>query len=319
MKEYCRNANPTFKASKMSELDLYLTQAIPIQRGSVGIIVLNFKKHLLTIQCIQSLKAQTYTDAEILLVDNASQDGSVESFRTLHPELQLLESRLNRGYAGGNNLGIRKYLEEGKEFIWILNNDTIAPPNALLRLVEALRANSRWGMAGSQIKAPEQPQATLQMGGGRVSLWSGLNQAIVNAADLSGLNYLTGCSLLIRTEALRKVGLMDENYFHYWEDVDLSFRMQKGGWELGYVPDSVIYHHEGGSLATHSPRAAFFYSRSVVRFFLQNSPHPIRPILISTFLRFGKALLHLRFKLALSVLRGVWQGIHRYPLPYTSE
>ncbi len=294
-------------------------QSIPIRSGSVGVIVLNFKKHLLTLQCIRSLKTQTYTDLEILVVDNASQDGSVEAFCAMYPKLQLFESSFNRGYAGGNNIGIRRCLEEGKEFIWVLNNDTVAPPDALLRLVEALRANPQWGMAGSQIKSLEKPHSTVQMGGGRISLWSGLNRAIVNPAKLPGLNYLTGCSLLIRTEALGKVGLMDENYFHYWEDVDLSFRMRKAGWELGYVPDSIVYHHEGGSLATNSPRAAFFFSRSIVRFFLRNSPHRISPILISTCLRLGKAVIHLRFNLARSVLRGVWQGIRRYPQPYTNE
>lgn len=304
---------------EMIELNSHSKRTAPIQLGSVGIIILNYKRHLLTLKCIQSLKTQTYTDSEILLVDNASQDGSAEALRALHPELQLLESPLNRGYAGGNNLGIRKFLGEGKEFIWILNNDTIVSPDALQRLVAALQANPRWGMAGSQIKALEQPQPILQMGGGRISLWSGLNRAIVNSMDLPGLNYLAGCSLLIRAEALRIVGLMDEDYFHYWEDVDLSFRMQKMGWELGYVPDSIIYHHEGGSLATNSPRAAFFFSRGVVRFFLRNSPHRISPILISTLLRICKALLNLRFKLALSVLRGVWQGIRRYPHPYTNE
>ncbi len=305
----------------MPELESSSAQVMQheIKLGSVGVVVLNFKKPILSVACIRSLLMQAYPDLAILIVDNASNDGSVDLFRSEFPGIPLIESKSNLGYAGGNNLGINRFLKEAKEFIWVLNNDTVAPPDTLQHLVKALHANPQWGAAGSHIKAIDKPLSTIQLGGGRISLRSGLNRAIVNSADLPGLNYLTGCSLLIRTQALREVGLMDENYFHYWEDVDISFRMRNGNWTLGYVPDSIIYHHDGGTLATNSPRAAFFFSRSIVRFCLRNLCHRFTPILISTVLRISKALVHLRFDIALAVLRGVYQGIRHYPRAYKNE
>jgi GT2 family glycosyltransferase len=299
-----------------SEPDSSANRDAPIKPGSVGIVVLNYKKAALTIACIHSLKIQTYSDFEILLVDNASNDLSADIFRSEFPDLRLIESAFNLGYAGGNNLGIRRFLNEGKEFIWVLNNDTIVPPQTLQWMVHGLQSHPEWGMAGSHIKDIKDPNVTIQLAGGRVSVWSGLNNPIVNPIKLPDLNYLTGSSLLIRNHALKSVGIFDEGYFHYWEDVDLSFRMERGNWKLGHVLNAIVYHHEGASLATASSTAAFYYSRGIVRFFLKNSSTKIIPIFISTLLRLVKALFYLRFTTMMSVLRGAWQGIRYYPKNY---
>lgn len=290
-----------------------------IKVGSVGVIVLNYKKPLLTVECLRSLKAQTYPDFEILVIDNASNDASIDIFQSEFPELRIIETPFNRGYAGGNNIGISTFINEGKEFLWVLNNDTVVPPETLQQMVDALQFNPKWGMAGSQIKALGQPNQTVQLAGGCVSIWSGLNQPIINPLKLHNLNYLTGSSLVIRACALNDVGFFDENYFHYWEDVDLSFRMKKANWELGYAPQAIVYHYEGASLSTASSTAAFYFSRGIVRFFLKNSYTKMVPIFISTFLRLVKALLLLRFQIAVSVLHGLWQGIRNYPGPYSAR
>jgi hypothetical protein len=284
----------------------------------VGIVVLNYKKATLTLDCVRSLQtmAMDETPVEILIVDNASKDGSVQTLREALPDIPLFESEANLGYAGGNNIGVKLFLERGAAFVWILNNDTKVAPDTLQRMILELRNHARLGMVGSNIRSAERPECTLQMGGGRISLWTGLNRPVVTSGALGRINYLTGSSLLIRREALEEVGLLDDHYFHYWEDVDLCFRMRAAGWDLGCVPAANVYHHEGSSLSTGSPKATFYFSRGIVRFFLKNSTTGLLPVLVSTTLRMFKAILLLRFRTAGAVWNGFWSGLKGYPKAY---
>lgn len=288
----------------------------PIRAGSVGIVVLNYRKADLTLACVESLRRQTHGDIDILVIDNHSEDGSEEKLGSGLEGARFLPTDSNLGYAGGNNVGIRLFLEEGKEFIWILNNDTDVPPGTLARMVEALRAAPALGVVGANICAMEPPNATVQMGGGRLRPFLGLVRPITDRRDLPALTYLTGSCLLVRSEVFNRIGVLDDAFFHYWEDIDFSLRVRKAGWKLACIPEAIIYHHEGASLPTGSPKAAFYFSRASARFFLKHSRIGILPVLLSSTLRVGKALCKGRPAVARAILTGLWQGLSQYPAPY---
>ncbi|MDA8169534.1 MAG: glycosyltransferase family 2 protein [Nitrospiraceae bacterium] len=190
-----------------------------------------------------------------------------------HP-LIIIRTGWNLGYAGGNNVGIRYALKKsGFDYIWILNNDTEIKKDTLPEMIACAESDEKTGMVGSKLLYHHNPAFIQMAGGGRINPYAG-NVAIIagNARDDGKwdhpfeLDYACGASLLVRKKAIESVGLMDEKYFLYWEDVDWGVRARRKGFKLAYCPKSVLLHKEGGTSGSLSPKTDYYWVRNGLYF-----------------------------------------------------
>jgi GT2 family glycosyltransferase len=261
-------------------------------RVSVVIVNWNGKHHLG--ECLGSLRTQTFRDFEIILVDNDSQDGSREYVRGYFPEVRLVALQKNCGFAGGNNAGIR--VASGR-YLALLNNDTKVDPAWLTNLLEEAEANpSTVGMWASKILSYDNPGIIdnvgllmypdgLGRGKGRLEVDKGQFDRTSEAF------FPSGCAGLYRGAMLDEIGLFDEAFFAYADDVDLGLRARLAGWQCIYVHSARVYHKYSASSSAHSPFKAFLVERNRIWVLLKY--YPVEMILISPFVTLTRLLVHL--------------------------
>ena len=185
----------------------------------------------------------------------------VAKARSRDARLVLIQTGANLGFAGGNNVGIRYALACGDcDFVWLLNNDTVVEHNSLSAMVRMAEADKKLGICGSQIRMYDSPHAIQTMGGRRYFRWSGRSRPLrdlmtphVSTAP-GAPDYIEGASMLISRECLETIGLLEESYFLYFEELDLAARAQRF-FLLGYSPASIVYHKEGASIGSATVRA----------------------------------------------------------------
>jgi len=277
------------------------------KNGSPGVccVVINWNGWRDTIACVESLAAQNYSDLNILVVDNASTDDSVERIRAAFPKIGMLRAEKNRGFAAGSNLGSRCALARGAEFVWLLNNDILAPPDTVSKLMAEM-ADPGVGIVGSVLKYLDDPGRIQAWGGGSIVPWMGYARHFEAPAELDGRSFLTFASVLFRREMLEQVGLLDEGYFMYFEDSDLCFRAREAGWKLAVAAETAVLHKEGGSSpAKKSARLDRIVTASGLRFLDRHG----RPRLVAKGLfvlsRLAKRAVRGNFSGVLAVWRGV--------------
>jgi GT2 family glycosyltransferase len=219
-------------------------------------IVLNWRQYELTSRCLHSLLELNYVDCRIVMIDNGSDDGSARRLQEeFGSSIIFISNSENLGFAGGNNVGIRYALEQGANYVLLLNNDTIVDADFLRPLVEALEKDKQVGAATPKIYFLEESgERRLWAAGGRVSMWLGLSgnrgrgEIDVGQFDkLEEVAFGSGCCLLMRREVLEQVGLLNEAYFAYYEDLDWCYGARAKGYKILYVPRSKIWHAAGAS------------------------------------------------------------------------
>jgi GT2 family glycosyltransferase len=227
--------------------------------ADVAVIVLNWNGRGVTLACLESLRKADLGGAAVWVVDNGSRDGSLAAIRDRFPEVRVVALPENRGYAGGNNAGIRAALEAGAKAVLLLNNDTEVASDFLGPLLWALDRDPRAAAVSSAIMRLDSPNV-LQQAWCEVHFGYGLCRRVgVNA--LPGEGYDTprrvdaaiGCSLLIAADVLGRVGLLDEAYFAYHEEIDWCVRARAAGYYLYYEPYSRVYHHYSKSTDVTRP------------------------------------------------------------------
>ena len=290
---------------------------------SVVCVVLNWNGWRDTIPCLQSLAGQDYAALQVLVVDNASTDDSVERIREAVPAVELLQAAANRGFASGCNVGTRVALERGADFIWLLNNDTIAPPDTLTKLVAAA-SDPQTGVVGTVLRYAHNPAGVQAWGGGSISRWIGYGTHFRGPAPLDATSFLTFASVLLRRELLEAAGLLDEGFFMYFEDSDMCFRARAAGWRLAVATDTAVLHKEGGSVrpdgkARRSARTDRIVTASGLRFLRRHGrPRSVAPMLFVLF-KLGKRILYGDFAGANAVLHGVRDWWHDRPCAFQEE
>ena len=241
--------------------------ALPLSvYNPVYIIVLNYRGAEDTISCLQSLAGLNYPDYHLIVVDNASGDGSVEQLKQFQTNFQksfvLIESPENTGYSGGNNLGIRHVLalpQSENASIWLLNNDTTVDPDALTLMMA--QAQQRGGLVGPLIMYPD---GSYQQVGVKINWWTGGTRGYPQSAlhDGMAVDALSGASLLLPASVFRHVGLLDERFFLYCEDVEFCLRAAQANYPLSVAINACIYHQEGASTGKISLRTQYYYKRN---------------------------------------------------------
>jgi len=211
----------------------------------------------------------------------------------------LVRSESNLGFAGGNNIGLKYFLKfEHFEFVWLLNNDTVVRPDTLMNLVQfGIESNSSIGVIGSKLFNYYQP-TVLQAVGGRYYKWFGkINEIGAGQID-SGqwdmtefdVDYVIGASMFVKKKFVERVGLMEENYFLYFEELDWAIRGKRKGWGLGFCHESRVYHKMGSSINQgkkneNSELSDFYSSRNKILIALNFFPYTLIT-LYPAFLRF---------------------------------
>jgi GT2 family glycosyltransferase len=257
---------------------------------SVLIIVLNWNGWRDTVKCLTSLKRLSYPNVRIVVVDNRSTDDSVSQILQAFPDVAIIEAEKNLGFAGGCNLALRKALQDGAEYVWLLNNDTTVDPGALLAMVEMADADPKIGAVGSAIYSTEEPERLLAWGGGYINFWLGRSRHFLTSVPNNEIQFLTGASLLLRRCALDSVGLLDEGFFMYWEDGDYCFRLRRAGWTLAVAGGSMVWHKEQGTVGKKSTLMDSHFNRSATRFFARHAPIPFISIWVGIGLRIAKRI-----------------------------
>lgn len=230
----------------------------------VSVIIVNWNGMNYLDNCLKSVRNQNYKPIEIIIVDNGSKDGSLDFVKKNYPEVNIIANDVNRGFAGGNNDGIKR--AKG-EFIALLNNDTVAHPDWLLHLVRIIRSSPRIAGVCGKIYSLEVPDRVLftlpKLNPYTASaLWVTINPGVHK------VDYLSGNAMMVRRSVIDEIGEMDEEYFAYYEETDWCARMIRAGYELLYVPDAVIWHKQFGS---SSGKFQFYQmERNRIRFALKN-------------------------------------------------
>ncbi|WP_180128975.1 glycosyltransferase family 2 protein [Rhodoferax sp. BLA1] len=272
----------------------------------VTAVVLNWNRWSDTLACVASLQHQDYANLKVLIVDNDSTDDSVKQIRAAVPGIELLQSGDNLGFGGGCNVGIRRAIAEGADYVWLINSDSTADAHALSALVDVAEQNPALGSVGSVLYEVDVPTQIQLWGGGRVRLCCGQSR---HQTAPSPLDFISGASILLRRDALVAVGMFDQSaYFMYWEDTDLGFRLRKAGWQLGVAEDSRVWHKQSASLGKGNPLLDEYFTRSGVRFLRRYAPIPSISILFMLGMMLAKRSLMGEWRRVQAVVKGFWEA-----------
>jgi GT2 family glycosyltransferase len=282
-----------------------LTETADSAQPSVACILLNWNGWEDTVGCLTSLSKLNYRNFLTIVVDNGSSNDSVTRLRDACPEILLLETGRNLGFAGGNNVGIRHAISQRVEYIWLLNNDTEPHPDALTELVNKAASNPRFGAIGSTLMYAHDPNSVQAWGGGRINVWIGRSFHTLVPQEDGWFDYITAASVLIPRRALEDVGLLDDGFFLYWEDGDLSFRLRKKGWKLGVAAGSTVLHKEHASTGRNRRVIDRYVIASGIRFLHKHSPAPWLSIPLFLALRIWKRLLSGQFRRVGDIAGGI--------------
>jgi GT2 family glycosyltransferase len=240
----------------------------------VSIVTVNYNQSAATCDMLESLYASGYPNLEVLVVDNASPSDNPKVMKEKFPQIILIQSNQNLGFAGGNNLAIR---QAKGDFIYLLNNDTIIPENHILLLVQALISDHTTGVVCPKIKSYDDPNLILFAGCTPLSSITVRNKMIGFAENDHGQYnvrkqsaYAHGAAMMLKREVIKTVGLMNEQYFLYYEEIDWSTRIRKAGYSIDYIPDTYVLHHESLSTGKDSPLKSYYLNRNRVLFILLN-------------------------------------------------
>jgi len=241
----------------------------------VFIIILNYNGQAVIKNCLASVFKIDYPDFEVVVIDNNSNDGSFEFAKSNFSKAHFIKNEENLGYAAGNNVGIRFSLERMADYILLLNNDTEAEKDFLTRLVDAAEKDEKIGIACPVIFNGNNKQ--IWFSGGKIK-WLTMktaHQISASAADSYETGLATGCAMLVRATVFKKIGLLDEDYFLYWEDTDFSLRSRRAGFKNIVVTGSWIYHFEKSE--ARPKQKTYWLVVSGLIFFQKNTPAILWP------------------------------------------
>jgi GT2 family glycosyltransferase len=225
----------------------------------LSVILVNYHGASDTLECLRSLSESTFRDCDIFVVDNASGDGLVSMIAAEFSTVIFIQNPKNVGFARGNNIAIQQALDRKADYILLLNNDTLVAPDTLQRLIDRMEGDTSIGIAGPKIYYAS-PSDHIWYAGGHYNVHSGTASHIgIGEVDSAlydvpcATQYVTGCCLLARRRVYETVGLLDESFFAYLEDVDFCHRARLAGFGIVYEPTARIWHKVSRSSAWDSP------------------------------------------------------------------
>ncbi len=243
------------------------------KQSNIAVVVLNWNGEKDSLSCIAALQKQT-TGHDIIAVDNNSTDNFVSIVKQNHPEIVLLKNNVNKGFAGGVNTGIRYVADNDYEFVALINNDATPEPSWLEELNSQMSSEKVGIATGKLLKT----DGTIDSTGDQYTSWGlayprGRNDVDSGQYDIGQEVFgATGGASVYRIEMLKQIGLFDEDFFAYYEDVDISFRAQLAGWKVAYSPKAVAYHKVGASSGKVPGLTTYMTIKNLPWLFLKNVP-----------------------------------------------
>lgn len=251
-----------------------------LNRPLVSVIVLNWNGKRFLEDCLISLEKQSYSNFEVIFVDNGSTDSSVDFIKKKFPWVKLIENKENLGFAAGNNKGIK--ISSGK-YIVTLNNDTKTDRKWLESLVNVAESSNNIGMCASKVLLLKRPNVIDSVGiniyPDGMSKQRGYLEIDTGQYDkIEEILLPSACAALYRKEMLDQIGLFDESFFAYCEDTDLGLRGKLKGWKAVLAPSAIMYHLYSGTAGRYSPLKAYFVERN--HFWVALKIFPLRLLLM---------------------------------------
>jgi GT2 family glycosyltransferase len=283
----------------------------------VIVVVLNWNLKDDLAECLASLERMSCPDAGVVVIDNASEDGSVEMVRARFPGVPLIVNECNLGFAGGNNVGLRYALSQGAECVFLLNNDAVVAADMLTRLVNVMLAEPSLGILGPKILYHGTEDRVWYLGHRR-SRWLPVPHRVnPHLGEHPGeptwfeVDYVSGCGMLIRREVLEEVGLLDEGLFMHYEDADYCRRAQEAGYRVACVPGARMWHKISQSSRREAPAVRRAKARNRVLFY-RKYPHGPHPWLTAAFVLVSTAVIMVRDLLGgdVGLIRPHAQGLY---------
>jgi GT2 family glycosyltransferase len=242
----------------------------------VAAVLVNYKTPKDTLEAVSSLKANGYDNLEIIVVDNASDDGLAEMLSLEHLDVHLIRNEENLGFPGGCNVGIRKGLEMGTDYILLFNTDAIATPGMLREMVRIAESRPDIGILGPAVTMDN--GTTTWYRGGTINRTLGYTRhpgmgepLPPDGEDPAPTDFVTGCCMLIRREVFEAVGPLEEDYFLYVDDVEFSERARRAGFQVAYCPGVVAKHKVSATAGIRgtnvmTPLRAYYFARNMILF-----------------------------------------------------
>jgi len=239
----------------------------------VSIIILHWRQPQWTKNCLQSVRQLDYAPYQVLLVDNGSKDGFVAQLHKDFPGVETLALAENQGFAAGVNPAIRQALQKNAAYVFLLNNDVLVPPDLLTKLVAAQQQNPTIGVLTPKIVRDDRPE--LLAGPGVEILpydlkligWNQQANTLKEQDQPVSLDAIFATAMLLPREVIEKVGLLDERFFFYYEDIDFCLRVRAAGYQAAYLPNVTVRHAVGISTQGIKGLRSFYLSRSRQLFF----------------------------------------------------
>ena len=280
----------------------------------ISVISVNYNGFAVTAAMIDSLRRHVTTPTEIIVVDNGSERDEAAILRERYPDITVLRSAENLGFAGGNNLGIRAATGD---CLLLLNNDTEVADDTLHHLCDTLDADPAIGAVCPKIRFQEPPQA-IQFAGYTPLTRITLRNALIGFGEPDSgrfdtphdTPYAHGAAMMVRREAIERAGMMPEEYFLYYEELDWSVRIREAGYRIAYDPRATVFHKESATTGRQSPLRSYYLTRNRLLFARRNRRGTERRLSILYQLgvalpkSVAAALLCGRRDLAAAVLRG---------------
>jgi len=240
----------------------------------VSIVTVNYDHPEVTLALLASLRMITYPKVEIIVVDNASPKDDPAILKQSYPEIIFIQSPVNLGFAGGNNLGIR--IAKGKYLLFI-NNDTEVEPGFLEPLVAKLESDVKIGAVSPKIKYYDHPDTIQFCGQAPMNHYTmrshGIGHGVVDTGQFendSPTHFVHGAAMMVPMSVIRETGLMPECYFLYYEELDWCASIKRAGYQLWYVHDSCILHKESISTGKMSPFKTYYMNRARLLYLRRN-------------------------------------------------
>ena len=245
--------------------------------SSTTVIILNWNGKTDTLNCLDSVSKIENSSFETVVVDNGSTDASVEVIRKQHPDIKIIETGRNLGYAGGNNVGIQHALDSDADYILVLNNDTSVAPDILDQLIKAANKYPNAAALGPVVCEMDKPDQIWTAGEffediiSPVSFKQGDALASISAEESLNTQWVNGAAFFVKADIFREIGLFDEKFFLTYEESDWCCRAQNKGYNCLVIPAAIIWHKVASSFGNESsPLRAYYSTRNKLLFVEKN-------------------------------------------------
>ena len=282
----------------------------------VTLIIVAWNQLEKTLDCLKTVAVLDYPDFRVLLVDNGSEPPLAPAISARFPDVTMLRLPANLGFAGGYNAGLRRALESDSRYFLLLNNDTLLRPDVLTKLVAEIERSADIGLVTAKIYYAADPQRIWTVGA-NLNLFLDLKDGGAGQIDTGqwddprDIDFAPFCALLIRRDVIEEVGLLDETFFLYYEDMDYCRRAKAAGWRVRLCPAAHVLHDVSASSGGRdSPMERYWMAQSSGRYFRKHGRGP-RLLLIIPF-RLASALKMTARLLGQGkheALRAYWAGL----------